>query len=279
MRVYNSKTYSLNSELEILREKVEQQDKRLSELASEIEKLKQNQQQVPELKPRGKSKERFAKHDEHARRFMQFRQCMNLVNHYSKKGGTRNFPSVNVKGELTIAINSNTFLIRKAKRQDSDDESSDDELPQFPTDQKPYPKCSRQSYTERKRKGFAEAIKVKLPASILSALRILEQRKNTKDLLTWDGLQSLHSQIPITWMLCYVRDILPDTREEGWQRFQCSHLCTNGRCVTDGHLVWESSAVNRGRGGSNCRQKCNHDNCNSGLNVCECTDRHFPPCI
>jgi hypothetical protein len=279
MRVKIVNEYSLESRLKALEEKVDRQGNRLAELASEIEKLKEKQE-VPKIT--GKSREKYARHEEHAKRFMQFRSCMKLVQYYSnKEGDFGSFPKLNVKQELSAAIAANTFLRRKAEIQESDSETSETSETSeiFPTDKKPYPKCIRESYRKSFSKQFLQAIEVTIPSSIASALKILGQRNNVKDLLTWDGIYSTNLKVRITWLVCFVRNILPDTREEGWERFQCSHLCTNGRCATEEHLIWESAKINRERGNSYCRNICSHMNCTSGLNDCECRKRHFPPCI
>jgi hypothetical protein len=83
---------------------------------------------------------------------------------------------------------------------------------------------------------------------------------------------------PITWIVCYVFGIYPDQSKRGWEYFQCSHVCTNGVCASNEHLVWEDASSNQSRGNQYCTKRCVHDNC-TFQTVCACQSLHSPPCI
>lgn len=93
----------------------------------------------------------------------------------------------------------------------------------------------------------------------------------------WRPLQ--RQKKPHSWIVCYVYDISPDQTAQDWERFQCSHLCTNNICITVGHLHWESSAINQARGNPACTRVCAHQGCQSQANICTCNNIHNPPCI
>jgi len=81
------------------------------------------------------------------------------------------------------------------------------------------------------------------------------------------------------WLSALLSNILPDTTKDGWQTFQCSHLCAKGDCINPEHLVWESAADNQSRGNHSCRRICTHAGCSTGYNICRCNGIHHPPCI
>lgn len=95
---------------------------------------------------------------------------------------------------------------------------------------------------------------------------------------------SRDSKLPITWWTACLRTILPDTSVAGWEYFECSHLCTNVRCIGAqrllpdtwiNHLTWESKANNQERGRPMCLRACTH----CGKRLCDCQHFHNPPCI
>jgi len=81
------------------------------------------------------------------------------------------------------------------------------------------------------------------------------------------------------WLAAFLSNVCPDTNMDGWQKFQCSHLCGQGNCLNPDHLVWESASINQSRGNSTCRMLCRHSNCTTGHNICRCNGIHQPPCI
>jgi hypothetical protein len=90
------------------------------------------------------------------------------------------------------------------------------------------------------------------------------------------------SKVCVTWIVCYIHNILPDTTKVGWETFDCSHLCINQPmaqydlfCISAECLYWESKAVNQSRGNPYCCRQCTH--CNE--RVCVCQKFHNPPCV
>jgi len=81
------------------------------------------------------------------------------------------------------------------------------------------------------------------------------------------------------WLSALLSNIYPDTTRDGWQKFQCSHLCAKGDCLSPEHLVWETAADNQSRGNPTCRKICTHAGCSTGYNICRCNGIHHPPCI
>jgi len=87
----------------------------------------------------------------------------------------------------------------------------------------------------------------------------------------------------LKWVVCYLNNIRPDTTQQGWQQFECSHKCIEhglgqAYCCIDARcLCWESKSVNQSRGNKFCMRNCGHNNCN--LFVCHCQGFHNPPCI
>lgn len=80
---------------------------------------------------------------------------------------------------------------------------------------------------------------------------------------------------PMTWISCYVYNVRPDIRKEGWENFNCSHRCLAGNCCNPDHLVWESVSTNISRGYRICQRECTH----CGGILCVCQGIHDPPCI
>jgi hypothetical protein len=102
----------------------------------------------------------------------------------------------------------------------------------------------------------------------------LKHQDNINKAAWWDPPR--HAKLPTTWFVCYIHDIIPDTRED-WQNFQCSHICTSGGCINHNHLCWESASNNQSRGNNFCLRNCKHKECK--LNLCKCQGLHAPPCI
>jgi hypothetical protein len=89
-------------------------------------------------------------------------------------------------------------------------------------------------------------------------------------------------KVTVTWIVCWLERRLPNTAKNGWESFECSHLCICGGtgmkmvCLSSDHLFWESKAVNQSRGGNPlCFRDCTH--CNRKL--CHCQGLHDPPCL
>lgn len=92
-------------------------------------------------------------------------------------------------------------------------------------------------------------------------------------------------KITFTWAVCYVNDIQIDTTKDGWEKFECSHLCCeldeNGkrivglRCVDPACLTWESKSNNQSRANPTCRKQCH---CGCGDTICAANNAHSPHC-
>lgn len=112
----------------------------------------------------------------------------------------------------------------------------------------------------------------------------------------------------ITWFVCSLKAILPDTSKVDWVLFDCSHLCINGGrpmarqaaveateteagqpaipphcCMNPAHLVWETKGENQSRGsakknplGPLCRRICH---CGCLRIVCAADRLHSPCCL
>lgn len=120
-----------------------------------------------------------------------------------------------------------------------------------------------------------------IPSTIRCALVNLADPK-----ATWGTSED--QKAPLTWIVCYIHNILPDTTREDWQSYDCSHRCIchnlirkdeNKRyvCVEPGCLVWESKSYNQSRGNWYCCKKCAHNDCQKS--VCECNKIHEPACL
>jgi hypothetical protein len=95
-------------------------------------------------------------------------------------------------------------------------------------------------------------------------------------------------KLTLTWAVCYVNNIKADETKQGWEKFECSHLCcdfdesgkmTEHRCIDPNCLVWESKSVNQSR--ATChRNKCTHCNNGKGCDktICDANGLHKPPC-
>lgn len=91
-------------------------------------------------------------------------------------------------------------------------------------------------------------------------------------------------KVPVTWMACYLANVMPDRSKEGWEYFECSHRCiAHGLkdeglfCIDANCLVWESKSDNQSRGNSFCMRQCRHSDCSTY--VCMCQGLHDPPCL
>lgn len=121
-----------------------------------------------------------------------------------------------------------------------------------------------------------------LPSTICAAIHMLDNPKPV-----W-GL-STDQKVPVTWIVCYLNNIRPDTTEENWQSFDCSHRCisydlkgSEGQeqrleCIDKACLCWESKSYNQSRGNWFCCKICTHTDC--AKIVCLCQQIHDPPCI
>jgi len=113
-----------------------------------------------------------------------------------------------------------------------------------------------------------------VPATILNAIQKYMNEYNAE--FPWNPPK--RAKVPHTWFVCYVYNIFPDQNIADWEYYQCSHLCTNGECITQTHLHWEDAATNQSRGNLFCRRKCKHGDCKE-INVCACQVFHNPHCI
>jgi len=91
------------------------------------------------------------------------------------------------------------------------------------------------------------------------------------------------SKVTLTWLICYVEEIIPDSNVVNWDYFECSHLCLCAGigksvwvCTIPEHLCWESSSSNQSRGYGNCLRLCH---CGCGKTLCELYNMHNPPCL
>lgn len=108
-----------------------------------------------------------------------------------------------------------------------------------------------------------------IPVNIVESVRELKNPESA-----W--CPPSRAKVPQTWIVCYVyKGLYPDTSKEGWESFQCSHLCTLGECVNPNHLCWESASINQARGKGICSMKCKHQECGQ----CKCQKIHDPPCV
>lgn len=93
-------------------------------------------------------------------------------------------------------------------------------------------------------------------------------------------------KITLTWVVCYVNDIVIEEDTESSNDYECSHRCceydTQGKRMSDGYrcidsscLTWESKSVNQERANVSCRKMCH---CGCGRTVCEANKVHNPPC-
>lgn len=91
----------------------------------------------------------------------------------------------------------------------------------------------------------------------------------------------------MTWLICYLSNILPNKNIDMWEYFQCSHLCIQYGlpkgyyCIDPRCLVWEDASTNQSRGSKSkginlCTRKCGHDGCSKI--VCVCSNLHDPHC-
>jgi len=92
--------------------------------------------------------------------------------------------------------------------------------------------------------------------------------------VTWKA-----KKVCLSWVVCFLDNIQLDIDNEGWDRFQCSHLCLgagkNLPCLNSKHLVWESASDNQARGSRDCLKKCH---CGCGKKLCVANYMHVPSC-
>jgi hypothetical protein len=85
--------------------------------------------------------------------------------------------------------------------------------------------------------------------------------------------------VTVTWIVCWLHRVFPNTGVPGWENFECSHRCLCGGtgnlrvCLLVNHLVWESKHDNCSRGYKICFRKCEH----CGLCLCVCQGIHKTP--
>jgi hypothetical protein len=123
-----------------------------------------------------------------------------------------------------------------------------------------------------------------IPSTIRNAIALLRDPP-----AAW-GLGT-DQKVPLTWVVCYLHDILPDTAMKDWGAFDCSHRCichdldANGVdrerrerlvCVDPRCLCWESKSYNQSRGNRFCCKACTHVDCDR--TVCVCQNIHDPSC-
>jgi len=95
--------------------------------------------------------------------------------------------------------------------------------------------------------------------------------------------EDLPYKMQLTWVVCYLHHIRPDTTQNGWEYFECSHRCISYNlpvgveCIDKKCLIFESKKVNQSRGhaSSYCCKKCTH----CGDYICKCQSLHFPCCL
>jgi hypothetical protein len=94
------------------------------------------------------------------------------------------------------------------------------------------------------------------------------------------------AKVSLTWISCYLNNVLPDKLVNGWEKGQCSHLCLNAGqgnapkksvCVVSDHLFWESASSNQARANQKCTTQLCHEH--HLKTVCECYELHTPSCI
>lgn len=87
--------------------------------------------------------------------------------------------------------------------------------------------------------------------------------------------------VNLIWVATYLAGIHPDTSQEGWINFTCSHRCLSCEtgvemiCLVAHHMNWESIGDNLSRGYKLCRKNCKH----CGIMLCKCNNLHDPTCI
>ena len=129
--------------------------------------------------------------------------------------------------------------------------------------------------------------RAQLPSPCLEWLQVnhsthweVKSKVNDKGTTVWGQ----GSKVTLTWIKCYLKGVKPDKSLPGWKFFECSHrcLCANNQgkkgfyCLKSTHLVWESSAVNQGRGYKLCMGLCH---CGCGFSVCVANGIHNPCCL
>jgi hypothetical protein len=106
-----------------------------------------------------------------------------------------------------------------------------------------------------------------LPTSIYQALLNTDQLWKSR-------------KVSLTWIVCYLKGLLPDMDKPDWDSFQCSHLCLgagqNLPCLNSNHLCWESASKNQARGTRDCLKLCH---CGCKKSICEANSIHVPSCL
>lgn len=93
---------------------------------------------------------------------------------------------------------------------------------------------------------------------------------------------SKDQKVRITWIVCYLHNIQPNTTTNQWQAFDCSHRCIcynldGYTCIDPKCLIWESKSYNQSRGNHYCCNPCTHfEEC--GKTICSCNEIHIPSC-
>lgn len=122
-----------------------------------------------------------------------------------------------------------------------------------------------------------------LPSTIVKACH--EALPNSVEWKPTSG-NKLERKVTVTWIVCYLNNIHPDTTKQNWEAFDCSHCCIcwglkefNLVCIDFKCLCWESKAINQERGNSYCCKKCQHTGCtDQNGTICKCNSLHDPPC-
>lgn len=119
-----------------------------------------------------------------------------------------------------------------------------------------------------------------LPSTINDAIGNLVDSTTGYGNATW-GSDKQRASIP--WIVCYLNNIHPDTNQDKWKSFDCSHRCIgyglpeDHYCINPGCLVWESKSYNQERGNRFCCNLCAHGDC--GKTICSCNKLHEPSCL
>jgi len=115
-----------------------------------------------------------------------------------------------------------------------------------------------------------------LPKSIIDCL--------VKNKAPW---KPYRGRVTLTWIVCFLIDMVPDINKPNWDVFQCSHLCvgagSNLICLNGRHLCWEPAADNQSRGSKAkgrriCCVTCKCGKFNFEHIICMCYKLHGPPC-
>ncbi len=124
------------------------------------------------------------------------------------------------------------------------------------------------------RKGENDDGRRTIPTTIINCIRD-NSHENGEQL--WGTESKRDVKAPLTWIVCYLNNILPDTTLQDWEAYDCSHRCITSECTDAACLCWESKAINQSHGNLFCCKQCVHENC--GKTICSCQSLHYPHCL